>query len=251
MLHNLAYGVGRLIGAVIELGPGPVALQPVEYERHQVFDIYAGLDGVLTAGEGELMAADALVEPREVAVLALAEDHARPQDGELPVRPARLPRQVDLLGHELRDAIGRVGCRQRLLILLLFRGGVGGYAAGEGHAPYAVRRGESCDVLRPADVGLEIGVVGVAWRAVYGGEVDDRVVGPRRDAVGQGYGLAHVGLDERGEAAVVRRHDVQVDDLIPRPPVLDGFGEVRPDESGAAEDEETAWQGGVICSCRI
>ena len=223
-----------------------VALQPEEDERRQILDIDAGLDGVIAARKGELMASDALVEAREVAVLALAEDHAGPQDGELPVRPARLPRQMDLLGHELRDAVRRVWRGQRLLILLLFRGGVGGYAAGEGYAPDAMRRRESRDVLRAADVGLEIGVVGMPWRAVNGGEVDDRVVGPWREAVGQGYGLAHVGLDERGEAAMVRRDNVQVDDLILWPPVLYGFGEVRPDESGTAEDEETAWQGGLF-----
>lgn len=250
MLHNLPYGVGRLIGAVVQLRPGAVALEAVEDERGQILDIDAGLDGVLAAGEGELMAADALIESREVAVLAFAEDHAGPHYGELPVRCAGLPRKVNLFGHELRDAVWRVGRGQRLLILFLLRGGVGGDAAGEGHAADAMGGRESGDVFRAADVGLEIVVVGVAWRAVYGGEVDDHVVGLRREAVGQRYALAHVGTDERGESALVRWHDVKVNDLILRSLALDGFGKVRPDESGTAEDEEAAWQG-VTCSCRI
>lgn len=74
MLDDMTYRVSRLVGTVEELGSAAVVFKAVEDEAGEVFDVEAGFDGVLAPGEGEHMAAEALVETGEVAVLAIAED---------------------------------------------------------------------------------------------------------------------------------------------------------------------------------
>ena len=210
MLDDMTYGVSRLVGAVEKLCSAAVVFKAVEDEAGEVFDVEAGFDGVLTPGEGEHVAAEALVETGEVAVLAIAEDDTWAEDGELTVGVSLLPLAVDVLGYEFGDAVGGVGRGEGVFIFLFLGCRIGGYAAGEDHASDSVFVCEGGDVLGPADIGLEIGVVGMPRRAVYGCEVDDDVVGSGRDAVGNGDLLADVGVDVGGETIMVGLDDVEV-----------------------------------------
>lgn len=100
MLDDMSYGVGGLVGAVEEFGSAAVVFEAVEYEAGEVFDVEAGFDGVFASGEGEHMAFETLEESGVVAVLAVAEDDAWSEDGELAGRVGLLPLTMDVLGDE-------------------------------------------------------------------------------------------------------------------------------------------------------
>ena len=237
MLDDMTYGVGGLVCAVEKLCAAAVVLEAVEDEAGEILDVEAGLDGVLTARKGEHVAAEALVETGEVAVLAIAEDDARAEDGELTVGVSLLPLAVDVLGYEFGDAVGGVWRGEGVFILLFLGGGIGGYAAGEDHASDAIFVSESGDVLGSADIGLEVGVVGMPRRAMYGSEVYDDVVGRGCDAVRNSDLLADVGVDVGGQAIMVGLDDVEVVDLGIILILEDQFRQVRAYEAAATKNE--------------
>ena len=245
---DLLDGIGRLEGAVVEAHAGErVVDHPILEEADQFLDVDAGFDGVLPPGVEEIVLLLALVQAGHVAVLALAVNDAGADDGELPRRVLCLPDLVDLFRHQLADAVGRIGHRDRFLGLQLLRRAVGGDGAGEQDLPDAVPFRKGGHMLGTEDVRFKIGFVRVAGRAVDRRKVEDHVL-CRRCKV-QRKGLTDIRADildpfvflhdARYDALFAGHDEIQIVDLIPRPNTLlpQQVDQVGPDEPRPSKND--------------